>query len=130
MKFQIDQIDATKPDVAGGAEPPVVRTGTPNNNAHLTSGRLLARNTFWNLAGSVAPMGVAAVCIPLLIKGLGTDRFGVLTLVWALIGYATLFDLGLGRALTQLVANKLGTGEHHEMRCKDVTNDFQITSQF
>ena len=87
----------------------------PNGNTHLTSSRLLARNTLWNLIGSVAPMFVAAICIPLLIKGLGTDRFGVLTLVWALIGYATLFDLGLGRALTQLVATKLGTGEDHEI---------------
>jgi O-antigen/teichoic acid export membrane protein len=60
-------------------------------------------------------MLVAAICIPLLIKGLGTDRFGVLTIVWALIGYATLFDLGLGRALTQLVATKLGAGEDHEV---------------
>src|SRR5260370_40800032 len=81
-----------------------------NHNAHLTSGRLLARNTVWNLLGSGAPMIVAVVCIPILIRGLGKERFGVLTLAWALIGYASLFDLGLGRALTQLVARKLGAG--------------------
>jgi O-antigen/teichoic acid export membrane protein len=86
-----------------------------NQTAHLTSGRRLLRNTVWNLVGNGAPMLVAFFCIPLLIKGLGTDRFGVLTLVWALIGYATLFDLGLGRALTQLVATKLGSGEDHEV---------------
>ena len=74
-------MDATKLDVAGEVEPPIVRTGTPNNNAHLTSGRLLVRNTFWNLAGSVAPMGVAAVCIPLLIKGLGTWRAALQVMV-------------------------------------------------
>jgi O-antigen/teichoic acid export membrane protein len=39
----------------------------------------------------------------------------VLTLAWALIGYASLFDIGLGRALTQLVAKKLGSGEDHEI---------------
>src|SRR5213080_2699784 len=86
-----------------------------NNNNRLTSGRLLARNTIWNLVGSGAPMIVAVFCIPVLIRGLGTDRFGVLTLAWALIGYASLFDMGLGRALTQLVAKKLGTGEEHEI---------------
>jgi len=53
--------------------------------------------------------------MPILIKGLGTDRFGVLTLAWAVIGYASFFDLGLGRALTQLVASKLGAGEEHEV---------------
>ncbi len=84
-------------------------------NLHLTSGRLLARNTIWNLIGNGAPMIVAVVCIPILIRGLGKERFGVLTLAWALIGYASLFDLGLGRALTQLVARKLGAAEEREI---------------
>jgi O-antigen/teichoic acid export membrane protein len=94
----------------GGQSAPGMRP-----NGHLTSGRLLARNTIWNLIGSVAPMGVAVFCIPVLIRGLGKERFGVLTLAWALIGYASLFDLGLGRALTQLVAKKLGAGEEREI---------------
>jgi O-antigen/teichoic acid export membrane protein len=84
-------------------------------NGHLTSGRLLARNTVWNLIGNGAPLVVAVFAIPILIHGLGKDRFGVLTLAWALIGYASLFDIGLGRALTQLVAKKLGRGEDHEI---------------
>src|ERR1700731_2607195 len=86
-----------------------------NPPSHLTSGRLLARNTIWNLLGNTAPMVGALICIPVLIRGLGKDRFGVLTLAWALIGYASLFDLGLGRALTQLVARKLGAGEDREV---------------
>jgi O-antigen/teichoic acid export membrane protein len=86
-----------------------------NHNGHLISGRLLARNTVWNLVGSSAPMLVAVFCIPILIRGLGKERFGVLALAWALIGYASLFDLGLGRALTQLVAKKLGAGEDREI---------------
>src|SRR5215469_5872855 len=85
------------------------------HNGHLTSGRLLARNTLWNLLGSGAPMAIAVFCIPVLIRGLGKDRFGVLTLAWALIGYASLFDFGLGRALTQLVARKLGAGQEKEI---------------
>src|SRR6266849_5170712 len=86
-----------------------------NHNSRLTSGRLLARNTVWNLIGNGAPLVVAVFCIPILIRGLGKERFGVLTLAWALIGYASLFDLGLGRALTQAVARKLGAGEEHEV---------------
>jgi O-antigen/teichoic acid export membrane protein len=86
-----------------------------NGNLHLTSGSLLARNTIWNLVGNGAPMIVAVFSIPILIHRLGGDRFGVLALAWALIGYASLFDIGLGRALTQLVAKKLGAGEQHEV---------------
>jgi O-antigen/teichoic acid export membrane protein len=81
----------------------------------LTQGSLLARNTVWNLSGQVAPLVVAIFSIPLLIKGLGTDRFGVLTLAWVVIGYFSLFDLGLGRALTQMVAKKLGSQQEVEI---------------
>jgi O-antigen/teichoic acid export membrane protein len=86
-----------------------------NRNLNLTASRLLARNVIWNLIGNGAPMFVAVFSIPILIHGLGKDRFGVLALAWALIGYASLFDLGLGRALTQLVARKMGAGQDHEV---------------
>ena len=82
---------------------------------YLTSGNRLARNTLWNLIGNIAPMLVAIFCIPVLVKALGTNRFGILTLVWALIGYTTVFDFGLGRALTQLVATRLGTDEQQDV---------------
>jgi O-antigen/teichoic acid export membrane protein len=88
---------------------------TSNAKLHLTSGRLLARNTIWNLIGNGAPMAVAIFAIPVLIRELGKDRFGVLALAWGLIGYASLFDMGLGRALTQLVAKKLGQGDDKDI---------------
>src|SRR5258708_13438622 len=74
----------------------------------FTSGRLLAQNTFWNLAGSCFPIVGAVVCLPLLKRGLGTDRLGIISLAWTVIGYFGLFDLGLSRALTQVVAERLG----------------------
>lgn len=77
---------------------------------HLTSGKTLARNTLWNLIGEGAPLLVGVVAIPILIHALGTARFGILTIVWMLIGYLGFFDLGMGRALTNLVAQKLATG--------------------
>lgn len=85
------------------------------NEKTLTNGRLLARNTLFNLIGQGAPMVIALFAIPLLIKGLGTDRFGVLTLAWVVVGYFSLFDFGLGRALTKVVAEKLGTGRQREI---------------
>lgn len=79
--------------------------------ARLTSGPLLARNTLWNLTGLSVPLVAAVLVIPLLTRTLGTDKFGVLTLIWAMIGYYNMFDLGIGRALTKLVAQKLGSRE-------------------
>ena len=81
----------------------------------LTSGRLLARNTVYNLIGQVVPLIAAFFSIPFLIDGLGTDRFGVLMLAWMVIGYFSLFDMGLGRALTKLIAEKLGSGDVNEI---------------
>lgn len=81
----------------------------------LTSGRLLARNAFWNFIGQVAPLTVAILVIPILITRLGTDRFGVLTLAWVVLGYFSLFDLGLGRAMTKLVADRLGAGQEDKI---------------
>jgi len=76
--------------------------------------RILAKNTLWNLAGMLAPVPVALLSIPLLVKGLGLERFGLLTIAWAVLGYFSLFDLGIGRALTQLLAERLGHGREDE----------------
>jgi O-antigen/teichoic acid export membrane protein len=78
----------------------------PDNT--LTRSPLLAKNTILNLIGYGAPALVAIFAIPLIVAALGTARFGILTLAWVLIGYLSLLDLGLGRALTKLVAEKLG----------------------
>jgi len=68
-----------------------------HKQANLTGGRRLARNVLWNLLGTGAPLLVAIVVIPVLIEGLGIERFGVLTIAWMVVGYFSLFDLGLGR---------------------------------
>lgn len=62
------------------------------------------------------PLVISLFCIPVLIKQLGTDQFGVLALGWAIIGYFGLFDMGLGRALAKLVAEKLGQQDYTGIR--------------
>jgi O-antigen/teichoic acid export membrane protein len=76
---------------------------------------MLGRNTAWNLLGQVAPAIAAVFTVPILIRGLGTERFGVLTLIWLVVGYFSIFDLGLGRALTQLLADRLGRDDHRSV---------------
>ena len=60
----------------------------------------LKRNTLWNLAGTVIPMVAGLVFVPFTLARLGGEAFGVLTLIWGLIGYFSVFDMGVGRALT------------------------------
>jgi len=81
----------------------------------LNSDRVLARGVVWGLLGQAAPMSLALLAIPPLIAGLGADRFGFLALAWLVVGYFGLFDLGLGRALTRVVSERLGAGREAEV---------------
>ncbi|WP_319409904.1 flippase [uncultured Desulfosarcina sp.] len=82
---------------------------------NLTSGRRITRNSILNIFGYCAPMVVALLTIPVIVRGMGIERFGILTLAWAVIGYFSLFDFGLNRALTKMVAEKLGTSEQSQI---------------
>ncbi len=75
----------------------------------------LSKNLFFNLSGPLLPFLMAAVCIPVLIRGVGTTRFGLLTIAWTVIGYFSLFDFGLGRSLTWQVSRRLGDGRRGEV---------------
>lgn len=83
--------------------------------SHLTAGRLLARNAVWNLSSMAVPLLVALVAIPLLIDGMGKERFGLLAIIWMGVGYFSLFDLGLGRALTKLISERLGRNDFADL---------------
>ena len=86
-----------------------------NTTNNLTSGRLLARNTLMNLAGDIAPLVVAVAAIPVLIHGVGVDRYGILTLVMLAVGYFGLFNFGLGRAATRFIAEAVASGNHSDI---------------
>jgi O-antigen/teichoic acid export membrane protein len=64
----------------------------------------LARNSVLTFVGLAVPSLVGIVTIPPIIAGLGPERFGILTLIWLVLGYLGTFDLGLGRAVTKFVA--------------------------
>ena len=66
------------------------------------------KSAAWNLSGSVLPLCAGLFAIPALVAALGVERFGLLNLSWLLVGYFSLFDLGMGRALTRLVAEQIG----------------------
>src|ERR1700680_845371 len=83
----------------------------PAGATNLTGGRLLARNTLLSIAGEAAPLALGFIAIPILVRELGVDRYGVLTLSYLVVGYLGLFDLGLGRAATQQISDAIGAGE-------------------
>lgn len=87
-----------------------------SKNKNITySGSLIAKNTVYNLLGYVIPLVFAIVLIPFLIKGLGTEKFGILSLAWVVIGYFSFFDFGIGRAVTKIIAEKIGINKTDEI---------------
>jgi O-antigen/teichoic acid export membrane protein len=49
-------------------------------------------------------MLLGLITIPLLLSKLGAERFGLLSIAWLIVGYSSIFELGIGRSVTQQVA--------------------------
>ena len=62
-------------------------------------------NFIWVSLSLGLPGVAAALSVPLLLDTLGGERFGLITLAWGLIGYSAAFDMGVGKAATQLIAD-------------------------
>lgn len=73
------------------------------------------RGILWSAVGTLIPLVGAVVSIPSLILAMGDARFGILSLSWVLVGYFGFFDLGIGRALTHLVATRIAAGKNNEL---------------
>ena len=81
----------------------------------MTDFRRILSHGGWNLVGTALPLAVAIGAVPFLLSRIGVERFGILSLVWVLIGYFSLFDLGIGRALTKLVAERVDDQRREEL---------------
>lgn len=65
------------------------------------------KNIIWTFAGLSIPVIFGAIAVPFLLSGYGVTRFGLLTIAYAIIGYASIFDMGLSRAVTRSVSIRI-----------------------
>jgi O-antigen/teichoic acid export membrane protein len=79
------------------------------------STRSIAKNTLYNLLGYTIPLIFALIIIPLLIKKLGVEKFGVLNIAWMIIGYFSFFDFGIGKGLTKIISERLGSSQTEQI---------------
>ena len=77
----------------------------------MNSKRLLARNIFWNGAGTLFDAVVALVISPILIKGLGDTTYGIWILIGSLSSYFGLLDIGVRGSVGRFIAFHRGAGD-------------------
>jgi len=74
------------------------------------SGRLLT-NSILNLTGNAIPLIVGVIAIPPIVRGMGVERFGILSLCWIFFSYFGIFDLGIGRASIKFISEADASGD-------------------
>lgn len=77
----------------------------------LGTREVLAKNTMLNFAVQMVMIVLAVISIPILIGKLGSDTFGILSMIWVFVGYFALLDFGMGKTVTKYVAEYLAKGE-------------------
>ena len=98
------------------SEAPPYPNGSPPRSGGTSLTHIVARNTAYNLFTQGFLVVVAVWSLPLVIKGLSKDGFGLLSLVWAFIGYFSLLDFGISRANTKFLSESVATGNVDEIR--------------
>ena len=72
---------------------------------------MLLRNSAWNFAGLALPALVALGTVPWLIRGLGLEGFGIVTLITSIVGYFGILDINLSAGAIKYLAEHQATGD-------------------
>jgi O-antigen/teichoic acid export membrane protein/ubiquinone/menaquinone biosynthesis C-methylase UbiE len=76
-----------------------------------SSGHIIARNTLYTFATQLVVGIIALLSIPILVTKLGDDIFGLLTIIWMIVGYLGILDLGIGQASVKFLAGQIAAND-------------------
>lgn len=79
--------------------------------AMTTRARTILTNTGFNVVGMAVTSVIALALTPLLLRGLGSEMFGVWALFGVVVAVSQMLDFGLGRALVRRVAQGRSLGQ-------------------
>ncbi len=60
----------------------------------------IRKHSLYSLIGSVTPIAVSIITVPIYLSVIGIERYGVLAIVFVVLGYFGLFNFGIGSAVT------------------------------
>lgn len=76
--------------------------------------RSFAKDSVFNLVTQVLVSLVAFVCVPSIVRMLGVEKFGLLSILWLFVGYFSLLDFGLGAASVKFLSEHFSRNERAE----------------
>ncbi len=82
----------------------------------MSRGRRFARNVGWSLAGQAGTVVVNFFTIPYLLRGFGSEAYGVYLLMYTVANYLAVFQFGAGLATIKYVAEADAAGEEGALR--------------
>jgi O-antigen/teichoic acid export membrane protein len=71
---------------------------------------MLLRNSLWNVTGMALPAIVSLASVPLLIGALGSEGYGIVTIISSVIGYFALLDVNLTAGAIKYLSESHATG--------------------
>lgn len=78
--------------------------------------RRLSRSVLLAVVPWLVPSVVAVVTVPITVRGLGDDSYGVVALVGAVAGYLALMQVGMGKGITRYVSMFVARGNGRAIR--------------
>jgi len=77
-----------------------------------STARKVVRNTLFNYLAVFSITIIRLAAMPVIVHGLGNDRFGIYAAIMSIVGYVGLLDLGIGMSLTKFVAEYDAKKDH------------------
>ncbi len=102
--------------------------GDSSSRRQLNPSKIVS-DSISNFAGILIPFLIALVTVPLAIKGLGEERYGLLSIVWVILTYLSLLDFGVSKASSKFLAEFHGKDDEEQTtRIIHAANLFAILS--
>ncbi|MGC9562193.1 flippase [Brachymonas sp. M4Q-1] len=68
----------------------------------------ILKNSFWNMLAFAVPTIITIPAFGVISRSLGLEKFGVYTVAFAILGYASVIDIGISRAVIREIAQNGG----------------------